>query len=49
MKLESNLVKKISKNSGSEYYCIEIKITPTYTKTVFLEKAEIELVQLLQK
>lgn len=42
MKVE--LAKKISKK-GNEYYVLEISLTPTYKKTVFLDAAEVELVK----
>lgn len=41
-----SLEKKISKK-GNEYYVLAIKITETYTKYVFLENAELELVKAL--
>lgn len=38
------------KNSakGNEYYCIVIKLSENYDKIVFLDKAEIELIKILQ-
>lgn len=40
-------LKKItSKKSGKQYYILEISITETYTKTVFLDPAETEIVKL---
>ncbi len=38
------LVEKTSK-SGNKYIALEISLTPTYKKTVFLEQAEIELIK----
>lgn len=35
-----------SKKSGKEYYILEIAITETYIKTVFLDPAETEIVKL---
>jgi hypothetical protein len=43
MKVE--LVEKISKN-GNKYVVLEIALTPTYKKVVFLDNAELELVKL---
>ena len=40
-----NLVEKVSK-SGNNYICLEIFLTETYKKIVFLDKAEIELLKL---
>lgn len=40
------LVEKTSSKSGKNYICIEIKLTDTYTKQVFLEPAELELLKL---
>lgn len=31
---------------GNEYQCVVIKLTDTYEKVVFLEKAELELLNL---
>lgn len=45
---ETKLVEKISKD-GLKYYVFEIKITDTYSKTVFLEKADLEIIKLLGK
>ncbi len=47
MNLKANLVKKVSKK-GSEYYCIEINLTDTYKKIVFLDPVEIELLNATQ-
>lgn len=46
MKVE--LVEKTS-SKGNKYIALEIHLTPTYTKTVFLEKAEVELVKSIAK
>ena len=35
-----------TKNPGKKYYCLTIKLTPTYEKLVFLDKAEIELLKI---
>lgn len=46
-KVNAELIEKVSKNTGKPYLCIEIKLTNNLTKTVFLDKAEEELVRLL--
>lgn len=43
--IKCNLVEKVSK-SGNNYVCLEIFLTETYKKIVFLDKAEIELLKL---
>ena len=45
MEVKCNLVEKTSKN-GKSYTCLEIQIAPGYIKTVFLDKAEILLLEL---
>ena len=45
MDVKATLVERTSKKSGEPYICLEILLTPTYTKTVFLEKAELELLK----
>ena len=46
MKLNATLEKKVSAKSGKEYFVIEVKLTDTYTKQVFLDSAELELIKL---
>ncbi len=43
--IKCNLVEKVSKK-GNNYLCLEIYLTDTYKKIVFLEPAEIELLKL---
>ena len=43
--IKFNLVEKVSKN-GNNYLCLEIYLTDTYKKIVFLDKAEMELLKL---
>lgn len=43
--IKCNLVEKVSKNRNN-YLCLEIYLTDTYKKIVFLDKAEIELLKL---
>lgn len=45
MNVNAKLVEKKSEKTGKSYVCIEIQITPTYTKLVFLTSAEIELLK----
>lgn len=45
MNLECKFEKRTS-NKGNEYYCLYI---PLLEKTIFLEKAEIKLIQVLLK
>lgn len=44
-KIIGELKTAVSK-AGNEYTYIELKITPTYTKKVFLESSELELLKL---
>lgn len=43
--LNASLKEKLSKK-GTNYYVVEIELTPGCAKEVFLEKSEIELVKL---
>lgn len=43
IELKSLLKNKVSKK-GTEYYCIETQLTPTYIMTSFPTKAEVELI-----
>lgn len=45
MNLRGVLVEKVSK-AGNTYYCVELYLTETYKKIVFLDEAEIELLRL---
>lgn len=42
--MKCEIVEKTSKN-GNKYIVLEIHLTPTYTKDVFLDKAEVELIK----
>lgn len=48
MKIEANLVKKISAK-GNEYYVIVVKIAEGVEKYVFLSNAELKLLEILSK
>lgn len=43
--MKVDLVEKTSKN-GEKYVCLEISLTPTYKKIVFLDPAEKELIKI---
>ena len=45
MEFKAKLLEKTSKN-GNVYYVLEIKLTDTYSKTVFLDKADLEIIKL---
>lgn len=45
MDIRAQLVTRTSK-SGKEYQCLEIYITDDYKKLVFLDKAELALLEL---
>ena len=44
-RVDATLETRVSKK-GSEYQVIVIKLTPTYEKLVFLENAELELLNI---
>lgn len=48
MDVKATLVEKTSK-TGNAYKCIELQLTPTYKKIVFLDSAELELLALNNK
>lgn len=45
MEIRAEIVEKTSK-SGKKYQCLEIYLTDDYKKVVFLDKAELALVEL---
>lgn len=45
MKVNASLETRHSDKSGNDYQVVVIKLTPTYEKLVFLDKAEIELLK----
>lgn len=47
MNVSGKLVEKVSEKTGKSYVCIEIQLTPNYKKTVFLDKAEVELIKVM--
>lgn len=46
MNVKCQLVEKVSQK-GNKYLCLEISLTDTYKKLVFLDNAEIELLKML--
>lgn len=44
--LDATLKEAISEKSGKKYMFVSLQLTPTYSKKVFLEQSEIELVKL---
>lgn len=42
--MKCELVEKTSKN-GNKYIALEVSLTPTYKKVIFLDQAEIELIK----
>lgn len=48
MQVKAILVERTSKK-GTKYTCIEVYVTPTIKKLVFLNEAELELLKLSQK
>ena len=49
MNLNAKLEKRKSKKTGNDYYCIVVKIAEDYEKIIFLEKAEVKLLELLNR
>lgn len=46
MNIPATLVEKTAK-SGNNYFCVELHLTPSCVKRIFLETAEIELLRLV--
>ena len=44
IKVSGIIHEKTSKKGGS-YIALDVALTPTYTKTIFLEKVDIELIK----
>lgn len=45
MQVKCQIVEKVSQK-GNKYVCLEISLTDTYKKVVFLDNAELELLKL---
>lgn len=45
--ITAELKRGVGKKSGNEYYAIEIDITPTYKKVVYLDDCETALVKMV--
>lgn len=43
--MKCEIVEKVSK-TGNKYVVLQVQLTPSYTKDVFLESAELELIKL---
>lgn len=48
MNLKCQVVEKIS-SKGNAYICLEVYLTDTYKKVIFLENAEVELLKMYTK
>lgn len=46
MPIKANIVTKVSKKTGEPYQCVEIQLTDTLKKIVFLTRAELELLKI---
>lgn len=46
IEVRATLETRVSKKSGKTYQCIVIKLTDTYEKIVFLDRAEVELIKM---
>lgn len=46
MKFETQLIQEVSKKTGNPYTAIDVMITPTYRKRVFLTGAEVALIEM---
>lgn len=44
--LNATLKEKTSEKKGTKYYVVEIQLTPSYIKQVFLEPSDVEIVKL---
>ena len=44
--IKAQITTGISKKTGREYVCVDVYITDTYKKRIFLDDAEIELAKL---
>lgn len=47
--LNATLKEKTSKKSGKKYFVIEIQLSPSYIKQVFLDPADVEIVLLSEQ
>ena len=44
MNLKGQIVEEMSKQ-GKPYKCLKLELTPTYTKKIFLDEAELQLIE----
>lgn len=49
MDVKATLVERIGSKSGKKYKAIVIQLTDSYEKVVFLEKAELELLEMTKQ
>lgn len=47
--LNASLQEKISNKSGKPYFVVEVELTPTLKKQVFLDPAEVEVIKLFNE
>lgn len=48
MPIECKLVSKVSSKTGNPYEVLEIKLSPYYTKTVFIDNSEKGYIEILK-
>lgn len=46
IEVRATLETRVSKKTGKTYQCLVIKLTDTYEKVVFLDNAEVELINM---
>lgn len=46
MNVTGKIEERLSEKTGKKYYVLVVKVTETYEKTVFLDKAEVELLKI---
>lgn len=46
IKVSGIIHEKTSKKSGSQYVVLDVYLTPTYVKSIFLEQSDLEVVKL---
>lgn len=47
--LDAKLEEKLSEKKGTKYFVITINLTPSLTKQVFLDPAEVEVIRLFNE
>lgn len=46
MKIDAKLLEKVSEKNGKKYVVIEVYLSPTYKKTMFISNPELEIIKL---